>query len=53
MSDEHIIRYCAPTLASMKTGSLFTCPFEGREAMMEAAHAVHGECAHLPTRKRR
>lgn len=23
------------------------------EAMMEAAHAVHGECAHLPTRKRR
>ncbi len=23
------------------------------EAMMEAAHAVHGECAHLPTRKKR
>ena len=23
------------------------------EAMMEAAHAVHGECAHIPTRKRR
>lgn len=23
------------------------------EAMMEAAHAVHGECAHLPTRKAR
>ncbi len=23
------------------------------EAMMEAAHAVHGECAHLPTRRKR
>ena len=23
------------------------------EAMMEAAHAVHGECAHIPVRKRR
>ena len=23
------------------------------EAMMEAAHAVHGECAHLPTRRRK
>lgn len=23
------------------------------EAMMEAAHAVHGECAHVPTRKKR
>ncbi len=23
------------------------------EAMMEAAHAVHGECAHMPTRKKR
>ena len=22
------------------------------EAMMEAAHAVHGECAHMPTRRR-
>lgn len=41
MSDEHIIRYCAPTLASMKTGNLFTCPFEGREAMMEAVRAFN------------
>jgi dihydrolipoamide dehydrogenase len=23
------------------------------EAMMEAAHAVHGECAHIPVRKKR
>lgn len=23
------------------------------EAMMEAAHAVHGQCAHMPTRKKR
>jgi len=26
MSEDHLIRYCAPTLAGIKTGSLFTCP---------------------------
>lgn len=25
MSEDHLIRYCAPTLAGIKTGSLFTC----------------------------
>ena len=27
MSEELIIRQCSPTLAGIKTGSLFTCPF--------------------------
>lgn len=27
MSEETVIRYCAPTLASLKTGSLFSCRF--------------------------
>ena len=27
MSEEMIVRYCAPTLAGMKTGTIFTCPF--------------------------
>ena len=28
MPDEMVIRHCAPTLASLKTGSLFSCPCE-------------------------
>lgn len=30
MSDEIIIRQCAPTLAAIKTGSLFSCPCRNR-----------------------
>lgn len=41
MSDEHVIRYCAPTLASIKTGSLFTCPFAERGAMLAAMRAFN------------
>ncbi len=41
MSDECIIRYCAPTLASIKTGSLFTCPFDSRDAMLCAVRAFN------------
>lgn len=33
MSEEILIRHCAPTLASIKTGSLFTSRFESEEAM--------------------
>lgn len=27
MPDEMVVRHCAPTLASLKTGSLFVCPY--------------------------
>mgnify|MGYP002623773655 FL=1 len=30
MSEEDIIRFCAPTLAGLKTGSLFACMFPGK-----------------------
>ena len=33
MSEERLIRQCAPTLAGIKTGSLFPCPYETLEAM--------------------
>lgn len=33
MSDEVIIRHCAPTLARIKTGSLFNTRFPSRESM--------------------
>ena len=36
MSDEMIVRQCAPTLAGIKTGSLFPCPYESRTQLMDA-----------------
>lgn len=40
MSDEIVIRYCAPTLAAIKTGSLFNCPFENRAELTLAHESV-------------
>ena len=34
MSEEILIRQGAPTLAGIKTGSLFPCPCEDREALL-------------------
>ena len=34
MSDELMVRQCAPTLAGIKTGSLFSCPYESREELL-------------------
>ncbi len=34
MSEEMVVRLCAPTLAGIKTGSLFPCPFESRETLL-------------------
>ena len=34
MSDDYLIRNCAPTLAGIKTASLFTCPCEDRNALL-------------------
>ena len=31
MSTELLIQCCAPTLAGMKTGSIYSCPYETRE----------------------
>ena len=33
MSNELLIRCCAPTMASLKTGNMFNCPFDSREEM--------------------
>ena len=33
MTDEYLIRHCAPTLACIKTGNLFSCPFSCRDSM--------------------
>lgn len=41
MSDEMILRYCSPTLAGMKTGSLFNCPCSDRQKMMCAVKGLN------------
>ena len=33
MSDDLVVRFCAPTLAGLKTGSMFSCPYESAEAL--------------------
>ena len=35
MSDEFLIRCCAPTMACLKTGNMFCCAFEDRGAMTD------------------
>ena len=35
MSNESLIRCCAPTMARLKTGNMFSCAFESREQMTE------------------
>ncbi len=35
MSDEILVRCCAPTMACLKTGSMFSCAFESSEAMRD------------------
>lgn len=34
MYDALLVRHCAPTLAGLKAGSLFSCPFEHTEEML-------------------
>lgn len=41
MSEDLIIRTCAPTLAGLKTGSLFSCPCESREALLPQIRALN------------
>ena len=35
MSEEMVIRCCAPTMACLKTGNMFNCAFENREQMTD------------------
>ena len=42
MSDQYIVKHCAPTLAGLKTGSLFTVARESREAMDRELRELNG-----------
>ena len=57
MPDEMVIRYCAPTLASIKTGSLFSCPREEEREVLSSVCALNRRLAGkglrvLPLRRR-
>ena len=41
MSEEYVVRQCAPTLAGIKTGSLFPCPYQSRRALMSEIRALN------------
>lgn len=41
MSDELIVRQCAPTLAGIKTGSLFPCRYESRSQFMDDVRSLN------------
>lgn len=36
MSEEMLVRHCSPTLAGMKTGTVFTCFFQTKKAMCDS-----------------
>ena len=55
MSDELVVRQCAPTLAGIKTGSLFPCRYDSRAQLMDEIRRMNrilvpkGRCM-LPVR---
>ena len=45
MSEDYLIRNCAPTLAGIKTANMFTCPFENRQALLESIRSLNRRLA--------
>lgn len=41
MSEELIVRHCSPTLAGLKTGSLFSCACSSREELTQALRRLN------------
>lgn len=41
MSEDYLIRNCAPTLAGLKTANLFTCPFDSREILLDSIRQIN------------
>lgn len=41
MKEELLIRSCAPTLAGLKTGSIFTCPCNSREELLNTIRILN------------
>lgn len=41
MSEELLVHYCAPTLAGLKTGNLFTCPYDSKAQVTDCIRALN------------
>ena len=41
MSEEMVVRQCAPTLAGIKAGSLFPCPCTDRDALLDEVRQLN------------
>lgn len=41
MTDAYLIHHCAPTLAGIKTASLFTCPYTTKEDLLESVRCLN------------
>lgn len=41
MSDELVVAQCSPTMAGLKTGSLFTCPLENKKALTNSIRRLN------------
>lgn len=41
MSEELIVRHCAPTLANLKTGSLFVCPIADKPSFFSSLRSLN------------
>ena len=41
MSEDYIIRNCAPTLAGLKTASMFTCPYDDKAALLDSIRQLN------------
>lgn len=41
MSEDYLVRHCAPTLAGLKTGNLFTCPCNNPQALRQTLRQIN------------
>ena len=41
MSEDLVVAHCAPTLAGLKTGSLFVCPKESLPVLRESLRSLN------------
>ena len=46
MSNEILIRCCAPTMACLKTGNMFTCAFDSRKQMTKELRQLNQRLSH-------
>ena len=45
MPEELIIRNCSPTLAGLKTGSMFSCPYACEQSLREEIRTLNRRLA--------